>query len=149
MSEQNKQLVRRGVDEIWNEGHFDVADQIVAEDFVVHATTLNDEIKGRDGITQYFAALRAAFPDLTFSIDDHIAEADRVVTRWTAQGTHLGAFQGMPATGKSVRVSGIDVDRIAEGKIVECWMNLDELGLLQQLGMIDLTSMAAQPGQAT
>ncbi|MGA7668817.1 MAG: ester cyclase [Nitrolancea sp.] len=136
MSEQNKALIRRGVDQIWNKGHFAVADELVADDFVVHATTLTGEIAGREGITQYFGALRAAFPDLTFTIEDHIAEGNRVVTRWTARGTHRGEFQGMPATGKSVCVSGIDVDRIADGKIAECWMNLDELGLLHQLGAI-------------
>ncbi len=146
MSEQNKTLVRRGVDEIWNQGHFAVADEMVASDFVVHATALNGEIKGREGIIQYFAALRSAFPDLTFTIEDHIAEGDRVVTRWSAQGTHLGEFQGMPASGKQIRVTGTDVDRIENGKIAECWMNFDELGLLQQLGVIDLTRMAAQPG---
>ena len=136
MSERNKALVRRGVDEIWNHGHFDVADEVVTSDFVVHATSLKGEIKGREGIKQYFAALRAAFPDLTFTIEDHIAEADRVVTRWSARGTHRGDFQGVPASGKQIHVTGIDVDRIENGKVAECWMNMDELGLLQQLGVV-------------
>ncbi|MEZ4573293.1 MAG: ester cyclase [Thermomicrobiales bacterium] len=136
MSETNKEIVRRGVNDVWNGHSPGTADEIVASDFVVHASAPEGEIRGRDGIKRHFAALRAAFPDLHFMIDDHIAEGDRVVTRWSAQGTHKGTFQGIPPTGKQVTLTGIDIDRIAGGKIVECWMNLDELGLLQQLGVI-------------
>ncbi len=144
MSERNKTLIRRGVDEIWNKGHFAVADEMVTSDFVVHTAGKVGEIRGREGIKQYFAALRAAFPDLTFTIEDHIAEGDRVVTRWSASGTHRGDFQGLPATGKQIQLSGIDVDRIENGKIAECWMNMDELGLLQQLGVVpDLAAARA------
>lgn len=136
MSEHNKALVRRGVEQVWNGANFDAADEIVAHDFVVHASRPGNEIHGSEGAKQYFAMLHQAFPDLKFTIDDHIAEGDRVVTRWSARGTHKGEFQGIPPTGKEVTLSGIDIDRIAGGKIVECWMNLDELGLLQQLGVI-------------
>lgn len=139
MSETNKAIVRRGVEDVWNGQALDTADEIVASDFVVHASTPESEIRGRDGIKQHFAALHEAFPDLRFRIEDHIAEGDRVVTRWSAQGTHQGAFQGIPPTGKQVTLTGIDIDRIAGGKIVECWMSLDELGLLQQLGAIPAT----------
>lgn len=145
MSEQNKTLVRRGVEEIWNQGHFAVADEVVASDFVAHATSMNGKIMGREAITQYFAALRSAFPDLEFTIEDHIAEGSRVVTRWTARGTHRGDFQGIPATGKQVCLSGIDIDRIADGQIAECWMSLDGLGLLQQLGVIPAPDQNGQP----
>lgn len=136
MSEQNKNLVRHGVEKVWNGGDVGVVDEIVASDFIIHASTPAKEIHGREGVTQHFAALRSAFPDLNFKIEDHIAEGDRVVTRWTAHGTHQGEFQGIPPTGKQIRLSGIDIDRIAGGKIVECWMSLDELGLLQQLGVV-------------
>ncbi len=146
MSERNKTLVSRGVDEIWNRGNFDVADEMVSSDFVVHATTLQGEVSGSEGIKRHFGALRSAFPDLTFTIEDHIAEGDRVVTRWTACGTHRRDFQGIPATGKQIHMSGIDIDRIANGKITECWMSLDELGLLIQLGVVDL-SEANGPGE--
>jgi steroid delta-isomerase-like uncharacterized protein len=136
MSEQNKALTRRAVEEVWNRGNYAVVDELVAGDFVVHATTLTEEIRGPEGVRRYFGALRAGFPDLHVAIEDQIAEGDRVVTRWTARGTHTGAFQGISPTGARVRVTGIDIDRIADGKFVECWTSLDELGLLQQLGVV-------------
>ncbi|MEZ4570401.1 MAG: ester cyclase [Thermomicrobiales bacterium] len=134
MSETNKEIVRRGVEDVWNGHSPGTADEIVASDFVVHASAPEGEIRGRmasSGISRRCEL----FPTSTM-IDDHIAEGDRVVTRWSAQGTPEGTFQGIPPTGKQVTLTGIDIDRIAGGKIVECWMNLDELGLLQQLGVI-------------
>jgi steroid delta-isomerase-like uncharacterized protein len=133
---ENKVLVRRGVEKVWNGGDPEVADEIVASDFIVHAKQPENEIRGRDGIKAHFKVLRSAFPDLHFTIEDHIAEGDRVVTRWSAVGTHRGYFQGIPPTGKQVELTGIDIDRIVGDKIVECWMSQDELGLLQQLGAI-------------
>lgn len=134
MSERNKMLVRRAVEEVYNQGNLDVVDEIVASDFVIHSSS--EDIHGPEGTKQYVAMLRAAFPDLHISITDQIAEGDRVATRWIAQGTHTGAFQGIPPTGKPVRVTAIDIDRVANGKVVECWTNVDELGLLQQLGVV-------------
>jgi steroid delta-isomerase-like uncharacterized protein len=95
-----------------------------------------EEIHGREGIKQFYATLRAAFPDIHFTIEDQIAEGDRVVTRWTARATHTGEYQGIPPTGKQFSLTGIDIDRIANGKVVECWPIADELGVLQQLGVI-------------
>ncbi len=89
----------------------------------------------------FYTGLRAAFPDIHFTIEDQIAAADRVVTRWSARATHSGEFQGIPPTGNAVVVTGIDIDRIADGKVVECWPVVDELGLLHQLGV------APSPGQ--
>jgi steroid delta-isomerase-like uncharacterized protein len=139
MSEQNRALVRRTVEEVYNQGNLAVVDELVTSDFVIHSPS--GDIHGPAGAKQYVAALRGAFPDLHIAIEDQIAEGDRVVTRWRAHGTHTGAFQGMPPTGKQASVTGIDVDRIAAGKVVECWTNVDELGLLRQLGAI------ATPGQ--
>ena len=99
MSEQNKTLVRRVVEEVYNQGNLAVADELAASDLVVHQTS--QEIRGREGAKQYVAALRAAFPDLHMTIEDQIAEGDRVVTRWTARGTHTGEFHGIPPTGKT------------------------------------------------
>lgn len=143
MSNQNKDLVRRGVELVWNGENVSAVNEIVSGDFVVHASRPGNEIHGPDGTRQHFTTLRNAFPDLKFTIEDHIAEGDRVVTRWVARGTHKGEFQGIPPTGKQVTLSGIDIDRIAGGKIVECWMNLDELGLLQQLGVIEAPEQPA------
>ena len=136
MSEQNKQLVRRAVEEIWNRGNYAVIDEFVASDFIVHASALADEIHGPEGATHFYTTLREAFPDIHFTIEDQVAEGDRVVTRWAARATHNGNFQGIPATGKQATLTGIDIDRIVNGKVVECWPNVDELGLLQQLGVI-------------
>ena len=80
--------------------------------------------------------MRAGFPDLHFTVEDQIAEGDMVVTRWTARGTHTGEFQSIPATGKAIRVAGTDIDRVIDGKSVECWAHVDELGLMQQLGAV-------------
>jgi steroid delta-isomerase-like uncharacterized protein len=136
MSEHNKTLVRRVIEEIYNRGNLAAADELAASDLVVHLTS--QEICGREGAKQYVAALRAAFPDLRMTIEDQIAEGDRVVTRWTARGTHMGEFQGILPTGKQARVAGIDIDRIADGKTVECWSHMDELGMMQQLGVIPI-----------
>lgn len=134
MSEQNKTLVRRGIEEVYNRGNLAVVDEVAARDFVIHLPS--EEIHGPEGAKQYVAALRSAFPDLHIAIEDQIAEGDKVVTRWTASATHTGAFQGIPPTGKRGSMTGIDIDRIADGKVVECWVNSDDLGLLQQLGVI-------------
>ncbi len=79
---------------------------------------------------------RRAFPDTQFVIDEQIAEGDRVMTRWTAHGTHKGEFPGIPVTGRKAEVSGVQVDRFVNGKIVETWSVFDQLGLMQQLGAV-------------
>jgi steroid delta-isomerase-like uncharacterized protein len=135
MSEQNKALVRRAVEQIWNQGNYAILDEFVTGDFVVRGSAPAEDIHGPDGVTQFYSALRAAFPDLHFTIEDQVAEGDRVVTRWTASATHTGVFQGIPPTGKQVSLTGIDIDRIVNGKVVECWPKVDELGLLRQLGV--------------
>jgi steroid delta-isomerase-like uncharacterized protein len=142
MSEQNKALVRRAIEEVWNRGNFAVVGELIASDFVGHVSLPIGEIHGPEGVKRYFATLREAFPDLHFTIEDQIAEGDRAVTRWTARGTHTGEFRGVPPTGKQVRVTGININRVADGKVVEGWLHLDELGLLQQLGV------QPRPGQA-
>lgn len=134
MSERNKAQVRRVIEEIYNRGDLAVVDELAASDLVIHASS--QDIRGRDGAKQYVAALRAGFPDLHLTVEDQVAEGDMVVTRWTARGTHTGAFQGIPATGKAIRVAGTDIDRIIDGKTVECWAHVDELGLMQQLGVV-------------
>jgi steroid delta-isomerase-like uncharacterized protein len=135
MSVQNKAKMRRGIEEVWNQGNYDVADEVIAQDFVAHMPGSTDDLNGPEGVKQYFAKLHQAFPDLKFTIEDHVAEGDRVIARWIARGTHDGDFRGIPPTGTHVAVTGITVNRFADGKIVEGWQYLDELGLLQQLGV--------------
>jgi steroid delta-isomerase-like uncharacterized protein len=91
---------------------------------------------GREGVKQYVTLFRTAFPDLRATVDDVIAEGDRVVTRWTSRGTHQGELMGIPASGKRVTFSGITINRVSGGKVVEDRTNFDQLGLMQQLGAI-------------
>src|SRR5688572_17801988 len=136
MSARNKLVARRAVDEVWNRGNLAAADELVAGDYVGHSSPSTDETHGPAGYKQFYAALRAAFPDIRFTVEDQVAEGDRVVTRWTAHATHTGEFRGIPPTGKRGSVTGITIDRVAGGKLVECWTNADDLGLLQQLGVV-------------
>ncbi|CAN5760828.1 ester cyclase [soil metagenome] len=133
MSEENKALIRRAVEDVWNGNDPDAIEELVARDFVIHTSSTSNDIHGREGARQYFAGIYEAFPDIRFEIADQIAEGDRVVTRWIARGTHQGAFQGIPPTGKPIRIEGLDIDCVAGGKVVECWTNVDELGLLRQI----------------
>jgi steroid delta-isomerase-like uncharacterized protein len=142
MLQHNKALVRRGIEEVYNRGNLASVDEFAASDFVIHLPS--EDINGPAGAKRYVAALRAAFPDLHITIEDQIAEGDRVVTRWTARGTHAGEFQGIPPTGKRGSMTGIDIDRVADGKVVECWVNSDDLGLLQQLGVIPVPGQRAR-----
>lgn len=136
MSERNKALSRRLIEEVYGRGNIATADEIVAPDFVGHATTIGEADAGVEQFKQFVQELRQAFPDLHISIEDQIAEGDRVVTRWSVTGTHRGAFQGIGPTGARGAMTGISIDRYANGKLVECWENSDDLGLLQQLGVV-------------
>jgi steroid delta-isomerase-like uncharacterized protein len=135
MSEANKAHIRRVIEEVYNRGDLAVVDEVAASDLVIHASS--QDIRGREGAKQYVTALRAGFPDLRFTIEDQVAEGDQVVTRWSACGTHKGTFQGIPATGRQVRLVGADIDRIVGGKVIECWVHMDELGLMRQLGVVE------------
>ena len=138
--EENKRIARRVFEEVWNQGKLNVADEVTDANYVSHG--LGMEIPpGPAGTRQFVTIYRTAYPDTHFVVEDQIAEGDRVVTRWTAQGTHRGELMGIPPTGKRVTVTGITIDRIVGGKIVETWNNFDALGQLQQLGVIPM------PGQ--
>ena len=136
IEERNKNLVRKAIEEIYNQGNYAHIDEIVLNDFVIHSLNPNREIHGPEGARNFVIALRTAFPDIRFIIKDQFAEGDKVVTHLIAEGTHHGNFQGIPPTGKSFMVSAIDIDYIKNGKVSECWSNLDELSLLQQLGVV-------------
>ena len=135
MSEANKAQVRRVIEEVYNRGDLDAVDDLASRDLVIHAPS--EEIRGREGAKRYVAALRTGFPDLHLTIEDQIAEGDMVVTRWSARGTHAGAFQGIAATGRAIRLAGTDIDRVVGGRVMECWAHVDELGLMRQLGVLE------------
>lgn len=140
MVEENRALVSRVINEVWNQGIFALADELFADDYVGHQPP--DESHGPEGVKGYFAMLREAFPDIHFTIEDQIAEEDMVATRWTARATHQGEFMGIASTGRSGVVTGITINRCADGEIVEGWTNLDALGLMQQLGVIPAPARA-------
>ena len=142
MSAENKALARRLLEEAFNAGRLDVAEELVASDFVGHDPSLPEEVRGPAGLKELIAGYRTAFPDIHVTIEDQIADGDRVVTRWSAKGTHQGELMGMPATGKQATVTGITIDRIADGRIAESWNNWDTLGMMQQLGAIPAPALA-------
>jgi steroid delta-isomerase-like uncharacterized protein len=135
MSEENKALVRRWFTEL-DKGNDHIVDELVAIDYIDHNPPLPDMAPGREGVKQANALLRAAFPDARHTIEDQIAEGDKVVTRITARATFQGAILGIPPNGKLITVEGISIHRIAGGQFVEHWAVGDNLSLYQQLGAI-------------
>jgi steroid delta-isomerase-like uncharacterized protein len=131
-TEANKILVRRLVDEAQTEGRLEVVDELLADDFVDHSP-LPGLPANRDGIRILFGALRAAFPDLRVTIDEQVAEGEKVVTRKTFRGTHGGEFLGAPASGRAVAFEVIDILSVRDGKIAEHRVVFDQLGLRAQL----------------
>jgi steroid delta-isomerase-like uncharacterized protein len=134
MSETNKALVRSFYAEVWNAHNPGATGQYYAADFLDHNPAIPGQAAGAEGASQVFGGFIAAFPDIHFSIDLQVAEGDIVATRWTSTGTNSGSMMGMPPTGRSVTVTGIDILRIAGGKIAERWGNFDMAGMMQQLG---------------
>ena len=137
MSEQNKALARRSIEEIWNQGKLAVIDELVASDATFHDPSVpGGKFTGPQGMKQFVQIYRGAFPDIRLTINDQIAEGEEVVTRWTATGTHSGELMGIAPTNKRATVTGVDIDRYQGGKVVEAWASYDMLGLLQQLGVV-------------
>jgi steroid delta-isomerase-like uncharacterized protein len=136
--EQNKELVRQMVEQVFNRGNLSLADEFMAPDFVEREELPPGIPSDREGVTQLAAMLRGAFPDFEATIDDIIAEGDKVVIRQTWRGTHKGEFMGVPPTGKRVRFGVIDIIRVDGGKFVEHWGQMDTMGLMQQLGAIPM-----------
>jgi steroid delta-isomerase-like uncharacterized protein len=135
VAEQNKVICRRFLEEVVNEGNQAVADELVGPDFVDH-NPLPGLPPNRDGFKQSFIIFRSVFPDLKYTIEDMIAEGDKVVIRWIATGTQKGELFGIPPTGKHITVAGVDIFRLANGKLVELWLSWDQLGMMQQIGVI-------------
>ncbi len=145
LSETNKTVSRRFFEEVWNKGNLAVLNEIIAPDHVDSGPgTLPGLPTGPEGSKQLVTVYRNAFPDVHFTIDEQIAEGDKVVTRWTGHGTHQGELAGIPATGKSSTVTGINVDRVVNGKIAESWGIFDQFGMMQQLGVIPVPELAGK-----
>jgi steroid delta-isomerase-like uncharacterized protein len=137
-TEENKAIVRRVNDEVWSEGHLDVIDELIADDFVATIVGAPEQIRGPQGFREFVVMYRKAFPDLRITVDEQFAEGETVVTRWTAIGTNEGELMGMPATGKQATTAGININRVSGGKLVQGWGLFDQLGLLQQIGAVPI-----------
>ena len=119
-----------------NRGNTSEAERVFSADCVIHINGSPEPNLSVDGFKQMVSGLLGAFPDLRITIDDQIAAGDKVATRWTAEGTNSGAFGSVPATGHRIRIGGMILDRVAAGKVVERWEQWDQMGMLQQLGLV-------------
>jgi steroid delta-isomerase-like uncharacterized protein len=131
MWEENKDLIRRYLEECIGRNDMSLMDELLAENYIWHTPSLGD--LDLQAYKQFQPSVLAGFPDGHWVIEDMVAEGDRVAWRWTFCGTHLGAFMGIPATGREVRMSGMIISRIADGRIAEEWEIYDAMGMMQQL----------------
>ena len=136
-----KKIVKRVIEEPWT-GNWDALDEFVAEDYVGYDPSQPEPIQGRDGIRANLQQYLDAFANARVTVDDQIAEGDKVATRWTGRGTHTGEFAGTSPTGKDVTVSGLTISRLEDGVIVEEWTTWDALGMLVQLGAVPAPATA-------
>ncbi len=140
--EENKAIVRRYAEVIWNNGQLTALEEFVDDDYVLQESDDADAIRGAEGLRVYIESILDAFPDHSLEIEDMVAEDDLVSWCWRMQGTHRGPFLGIPATGRRVTTTGIAMYRLADGKIVERFGEADMLGLLSQLGRLPFDSVS-------
>jgi steroid delta-isomerase-like uncharacterized protein len=133
-TEDNKTLVRRFYEEVWDRGNTDVAFDVFADDYVRHDPRATEALPGPAGQKQIAEDFRAAFPDLRMTVGLVVGDGDFVVGRWTATGTHLGQWGSLAPTGRRATFSAVNIFRFERGKVVEIWNHRDDLGLREQLG---------------
>jgi steroid delta-isomerase-like uncharacterized protein len=135
MSEENKDLARRSWEMLVNQQNPDAIDELYAADLVWHEP--DQDVRGSEEAKQFLSMYLSAFPDIRVTVEDEIAEGDKVVTRWTIRGTHQGEIEEFgPPTGRQVEIKGITIHRIEGGKIAEEWERYDNLSVMQQLGLV-------------
>ena len=134
-AEENKRIVRRIPEEVVNEGNVEILDEIVAEDVIDH--TPLGVAQGLESFKETAEYLNAAFPDMSVTVEEVVAEGDTVAARVIQQGTHDGEFMGIEPTGQDVEIETMAFLRLSEGEIVERWVRPDQLGLMQQLGVVE------------
>lgn len=134
--EDVRALFQRYFDEGTNKGDLSVIDDVFAPNYVHHDPANPDSIGGVDDVRFHIGALRGAFPDIAFHVEDMLVDGDKIVVRWYAHVTHLGDYFGIPPTGKEATITGMNTWHLGGGKAIEGWVNRDDLGLLQQLGII-------------
>jgi steroid delta-isomerase-like uncharacterized protein len=135
MSDSNKDVIKAFLEDVINQGRLERANDLVKEDFV-ELDPLPGQVQGREGLKAVIHALRSAFPDMHWVVNEMVAEGQKVVTRFVWTGTHRGVFLGIPATGRSVAVKGVVIDLLEDGRMSESRILMDTMGLMQQLGVI-------------
>ena len=142
MTQDQKTVIRRVFDEVWNKSDFSLLDQVYGSDYVAHVAGAPRDIEGPEQFKQFVALHGVLTSDLSFSVDDQIAEGDSVATRWTATTTPTSGLVSLPPDAQEIRVTGISIHRFADGKVVESWDNWDALTLYQALGADVLESVS-------
>lgn len=132
----NKSIVRRMYEEVWNKRNLEVAKKLIAPSHAVQLFDAADSGVGPEAYAQNVVQFVRAFPDLKFKVVDMVAEDEKVVALWNISGTHKGEFRGIPPTGKRVSVDGITISQLADGKIMDSYVSLDLWSMMQQLGVI-------------
>jgi steroid delta-isomerase-like uncharacterized protein len=133
---ENKVLMHRYFEEILSQGNEATIEEIIHPNFAFRIPTLPEPVRGLEGLKGFVKGLRTAFPDIQFTVHKEMGEGDKVAGRWTIDATHLGPFLGAPPSGNHVHDQGVDIFRIADGKIIDIWVNENDLGLMQQMGVI-------------
>jgi steroid delta-isomerase-like uncharacterized protein len=136
MSPDNKSIVRRLYEEVWNKRKLGVMNELVSPSHALHGPLYTGPAIGPEVYRRQISLFVAGFPDLRFAIEDTVAEQDKVVVCWTFSGTHKGDFMGVPATDKKVSVDGITIHVLSKGIIMDSYVSLDMWGMMQQLGVI-------------
>ena len=139
-AEENKATVRRLIEEGMNQGNLNVFDELLDANYVNY--DFPAPAPGPEGFKQVIGMFQAGFPDMHVTIEEVLAEGDKISTRGYFTGTHRGEFMGIPPTGKPIRVNYIDLWRVQDGKLVENWVQMDQLGMMQQLGVIPTPEVA-------
>ena len=135
-------FMNRWFDEVWNKGNPSAIDEMMSADAIVHGLGEADvDVRGPASFKPFQARLRAAFPDIQVTIEDTIEEGNLIASRWTATMTHQGDDLGLPATGRKVKVSGMSIARLEDGKMVEGWNNWDQMAMMQQIGAFQPAAM--------
>ena len=134
MSMENRAIVRRLYEEVWNKRRVELVDELMSPSHAMHSNHVPDSCIGPEAYKREMARFVTGFPDLRFSVEDMVAENEKVAVAWTISGTHKGEFRGISPTGKKVSIEGITINHIANGKIMDSYISLDYLGLMQQLG---------------
>lgn len=138
----NRATVSRYMEQVWNNGRLDLTEEFLSEDVVDHGVPQIQGLNGRDSLTTIIGGIRKSLPDVQLTLHEVIAEGDKVVTHWSMKATHQGELMGVPATGKQLTNAGITIYRLAGARIVEMRSFADNVGLMQQLGVIPMPEAA-------